>query len=85
MTSSSCESAKQQRCATFDTLQAAALRHFRHALATADEPINLDSGWSCYKSHQEAVNPSSVTAKRHCQVSYLDLDMNLHSPAVRNV
>ena len=33
------------------------------ALATADEGISLDwSGyWSCYKSHQEAVNPSLVT------------------------
>ena len=38
----------------------------RRALATAEDGISLD--WSGYKSHQEAVNPSLVTAKGHGQV-----------------
>lgn len=54
---------------------AAVLCDFRRALATADEAISLD--WSGYGSHQEAVNPSLVMAKRHGQVNYLDLDMSL--------
>ena len=53
----------------------------RRALATADEGISLD--WSGYKSHQEAVNPSLVTAKRHGQVNFLDLDMSLQRVMAR--
>ena len=51
------------------------LNSFATNLAAADEAISLD--WSSFKSHQEAVNPFLVTAKRHCQVNYLDLDMSL--------
>ena len=57
------------------TCPAAILCDFRRALATADEAIGLD--WSGYESHQDAVNPSLVTAERHEQVNYLDLDMSL--------
>ena len=45
------------------------------SVETADEAISLD--WSWYGSHQDAVNPSLVTAKRHEQVNYLDQDMSL--------
>ena len=54
---------------------AAILCDFRRALATADEAIGLD--WSGYESHQAAVTPAGVTAERHEQVNYLDLDMSL--------
>ena len=54
---------------------AAVLCDFRRALATADEAIGLD--WSGYGSQKDAVDPSLVTAKRHEQVNYLDLDMSL--------
>ena len=40
----------------------AVLCDFWRVLATADEAVSLD--WSGYKSHQEAVNLSLVTAKR---------------------
>jgi hypothetical protein len=60
---------------------AAVLCDLRRALATADEGISLD--WSGYKSHQEAVNPSLVTAKRHGQVNFLDLDMSLQRVMAR--
>ena len=60
---------------------AAVLCDLRRALAAADEGISLD--WSGYKSHQEAVNPSLVTAKRHGQVNFLDLDMSLQRVMAR--
>jgi len=60
---------------------AAILCDFRRALETADEAISLD--WSGYGSHQDAVNPSLVTAKRHEQVNYLDLDMSLQRVRTR--
>ena len=55
---------------------AAVLCDLRRALATADEAISLD--WSGYESQKDAVDPVMVTAKRHAQVNYLDLDMALH-------
>ena len=55
---------------------AAVLCDLRRALATADEAISLD--WSGYESRTDAVDPTVVTAKRHAQVNYLDLDMALH-------
>ena len=51
------------------------------SVETADEAISLD--WSGYGSHQDAVNPSLVTAKRHEQVNYLDLDMSLQRVRTR--
>jgi hypothetical protein len=51
------------------------LCEFRRALATADGAISLD--WSGYGSQQDAANPEMVTAKRHAQVNFLDLDMTL--------
>jgi hypothetical protein len=60
---------------------AATLCDFRRALATADEAINLD--WSGYDSQEEAVNPSMVTARRHDQVHFLDLDMSLRQVRTR--
>jgi hypothetical protein len=51
------------------------LCEFRRALAIADEAISLD--WSGYGSQQDAANPEMVTAKRHEQVNFLDLDMTL--------
>jgi len=60
---------------------AATLYDFRRALETADEAISLN--WSGYGSHQDAVNPSLVTAKRHERVNYLDLDMSLQRVRTR--
>ena len=58
---------------------------FRRALTTNDaDAISLN--WSSCKSHQEAVNPSLVTAKRHMvrsTIQGLDLDMSLQ-PRVRS-
>ena len=65
----------------FWTGPAAILCDFRRALETADEAISLD--WSGYGSHQDAMNPSLVTAKRHEQVNYLDLDMSLQRVRTR--
>ena len=36
----------------------------------------ISQDWSDYMSHQAAFNPSLVTAKRHGQANYLDLDMS---------
>ncbi len=51
------------------------LCEFRKALVTADEAISFD--WSGYGTQQDAVNPLLVTARRHEQVNFLDLDMSL--------
>ena len=60
---------------SLSTGPAAVLCDFRCALGTADEAIGLD--WSGYESQEDSVDPSLVTAKRHEQVNYLDLDMSL--------
>jgi hypothetical protein len=59
---------------------AAVLCEFRHALAMADEEINITS---LNKSEQDAENPAVVTAKRHEQTDFLDLDMNLQRVRTR--
>ena len=53
----------------------AVLCEFRRAMASADNSISLD--WSGYESQLEAVDPLKVTARRHAQVNFLDLDMTL--------
>jgi hypothetical protein len=54
---------------------ASVLCDFRRALATADECISLE--WSGYESQRDTVDPILVTARRHRQVVFLDLDMTL--------
>ena len=53
----------------------AVLCEFRRAMARADKNISLD--WSGYDSQLEAVDPLKVTARRHAQVNFLDLDLTL--------
>jgi hypothetical protein len=60
---------------------AAALCEFRRTLAMADKEISFD--WSGYDSQQDAENPEMVTAKRHEQANFLDLDMNLQRAGTR--
>ncbi len=61
---------------------AAVLCEFRHALAIADEAVSFD--WSGYGPQQDAANPEMVTAKRHAQVNFLDLDMTLQLVMTRS-
>ena len=60
---------------------AAVLCEFRRVIAMADEAISFD--WSEYESQQDAENPEVVTAKRHEQANFLDLDMNLQRVSLR--
>lgn len=59
----------------------AVLCEFRRALGMADEAISFD--WSGYESQHDAENPEVVTAKRHEQANFLDLDMSLQRVRTR--
>ena len=48
----------------------------RRVLARANKSISFV--WSGYDSQLDVYNPSVVTAERHAQVDFLDLDMTLH-------
>ena len=54
--------------------------HFRCALASAIETIELD--WAGYERQADALDPAVVAAKRHDRAEFLDLDISVERSQV---